>query len=89
MSTTQGIKLDDDTNARLKALAKKRNRSAHWLMKDAIASYLEREEIYEREKAEDMARWENYLLTGKSHDGTEVESLLKDLAENKAVKWPR
>ena len=40
MSVTQAIKLDDETNKRLKALAQQRNRSAHWLMKDALERYL-------------------------------------------------
>jgi hypothetical protein len=50
MSTTQGIKLDEETVSRLKSLAQQRNCSAHWLMRTAILDYLEREERYEREK---------------------------------------
>jgi len=83
MATTQGIKLDDKTRDRLKALAEKRQRSPHWIMKTAIEVYLEREEDYEREKSEDMARWEQYQLTGKSVDQEYVEKLLSDLLENK------
>jgi predicted transcriptional regulator len=59
MSTTQAIKLDDETNNRLKALAQKRNRSAHWLLRDALQRYLAEEERYEREKAEDLAEYED------------------------------
>jgi predicted transcriptional regulator len=83
MATTQGIKLDDKTRNRLKALAEKRNRSPHWIMKTAIESYLEHEESYEREKSEDMERWEQYQLTGKSIDQESVERLLDMLSENK------
>jgi len=83
MATTQGIKLDDKTRDRLKALAEKRNRSPHWLMRTAIESYLEREENYEREKSEDMQRWERYQLTGNSIDQETVETLLNDLSETK------
>jgi predicted transcriptional regulator len=83
MTTTQGIKLDDKTRNRLKALAEKRNRSPHWIMKTAIVSYLEHEESYEREKSEDMERWEQYQLTGKSVDQESVERLLDKLSENK------
>jgi predicted transcriptional regulator len=88
MSTTQGIKLDDETSKRLKALAKQRNRSAHWLMRAAIEIYLEREEHYEREKSEDAARWEQYLLTGRAVAAPEVEAWLTDLAHDKPTKWP-
>ena len=89
MSTTQGIKLDENTRARLKALAKKRKRSPHWLMRTAIEDYLKHEEQYEAEKAEDAARWEHYLITGKAIDGNSMEKILQDLAKGKTVKWPK
>ncbi|MGH7195340.1 MAG: CopG family ribbon-helix-helix protein [Candidatus Saccharimonadales bacterium] len=76
MSTTQGIKLDDDTRQRLRALAEKKKRSPHWLMRSAIEDYLQREEQFEKDKAEDMARWENYLITGKAIDHEKVERSL-------------
>ena len=88
MSTTQGIKLDENTQARLKALAQKRKRSPHWLMRTAIENYLKHEEQYEAEKAEDAARWEHYLITGKVVDGGKMEKILQDLADGKTVKWP-
>ena len=89
MSTTQGIKLDDEISARLKALGKKRDRSPHWLMKKAIEIYLAREEKFEAEKAEDMARWEHYQLTGKAVDNNKVEPWLKDLSQGKNTPWPQ
>lgn len=58
MPTTQGIKLNENTQTRLKALAEKRKRSPHWLMRTAIEDYLKHEEQYETEKAEEAARWE-------------------------------
>ena len=79
MSTTQGIKLDEETTARLKTLAQQRNRSAHWLMRTAILDYLDREEHFEKEKREDMERWEHYALTGKAISEEEAESRLKSL----------
>lgn len=89
MMTTQGVKLDDQTRARLQALGVKRQRSSHWLMKTAIETYLEREEAYERQKSEDLARWEEYLLTGKAIDHREVEPWLQALAAGKTVPCPR
>ena len=47
MSATQAIKLDDETNNRLKVLAQQRSRSAHWLMRDALQRYLLEEERYD------------------------------------------
>jgi len=59
-----GIKLNEELHTRLKALSATKERSPHWLMKAAIEDYVSREEIYEREKVEDMERWERYKLTG-------------------------
>jgi predicted transcriptional regulator len=87
MATTQGIKLDDKTRDRLKELAEKRNRSPHWIMRTAIENYLDREEVYEREKSEDMARWERYLDTGIAIDHEKVEPWLKKLAQGKDAPW--
>ncbi|MES2970839.1 MAG: ribbon-helix-helix protein, CopG family [Patescibacteria group bacterium] len=84
MATTQGIKLDDQTQSRLKALGAKRKRSPHWLMRTAVEDYLEREERYEQEKSEDLERWEHYVLTGNAIDGDKVERWLEGLASGKA-----
>jgi predicted transcriptional regulator len=89
MSTTQALKLDDETNERLKTLAQQRDRSAHWLMREALQRYLTEEERYEREKAEDLAEYEDYLLTGKAVDNTMVTSWLSELARGKKTAWPK
>ena len=57
-------------------------------MRAAIEAYLEREEAYERQKSEDMQRWEHYLMTGQAIAGATMEKLLQDLADGKTVKWP-
>ena len=64
--TTMGVKLDDETRDRLKALAEARRRSAHWLMKEAIGQYLEREEAIEWRNREADEAWEEYRATGQS-----------------------
>ncbi|MFW5641052.1 MAG: CopG family ribbon-helix-helix protein [Thermodesulfobacteriota bacterium] len=72
-TTTMGVKLDEETRDRLKALANARQRSAHWLMKDAINKYLEREEEIERRNREADEAWEEYQRTGQfvGHDAME------------------
>ncbi|PHK95277.1 toxin-antitoxin system [Pseudoroseomonas rhizosphaerae] len=64
MSSSLALKLDEETRRRLQALGQLRDRSPHWLMKRAVLEYLEREEGYEQEKQEDLARWERYRLVG-------------------------
>ena len=68
--TTMGVKLDEETRERLKALAEARRRSAHWLMKEAINQYLEREEEIEKRNQEADEAWEEYRRTGQfvSHE---------------------
>ncbi len=59
---TTSVKLDADTRSRLHAMARVRHRSAHALMKEAIAFYLIREE---------MALWKDYLdQHGRVPNGT-------------------
>lgn len=64
-TTTMGVKVDMETRERLKALGEIQDRSPHYLMKEAIRKYLDNEERYEHEKAEDMARIEEYKTTGR------------------------
>ena len=81
MSTTSvAIKLDADTRERLKSLGEARQRTPHWLMKQAIARYLEEEEAYEQEKEEDDACWQRYLDTGAHIGDDEMEAWLQELA---------
>jgi predicted transcriptional regulator len=89
MTTSTGIKLDPEISARLKALGEARDRSPHWLMKTAILEYLEREEAYERVKREDIARWEQYQLTGEYVPHEKVAAWLKDVASGKRSPCPR
>jgi predicted transcriptional regulator len=79
--TTTGIKLDPQTLERLKNLAGAKDRSVHWLMKEAIGRYLIDEERFEREKSEDESRYQRYLDTG-SHLSTEaMDTWFEQLAE--------
>lgn len=80
MSTT-GIKLDEETLERLKILAGAKDRSVHWLMKEAIGRYLINEERYEREKSEDEARYQRFLDTGSHVTADEMDTWFDQLAE--------
>lgn len=79
--TTTGIKLDAQTLERLKNLAEAKDRSVHWLMKEAIGRYLVDEERFEREKAEDEARYQRFLDTGSHVTAEEMDAWLDHLAE--------
>ncbi|WLH10764.1 ribbon-helix-helix protein, CopG family [Pseudomonas hefeiensis] len=42
--TTQGIKLDEETRARLKSASAKLDRTSHWFMRKAILNFIEKVE---------------------------------------------
>jgi predicted transcriptional regulator len=58
------IKLDDPLKERVRHLAEARRRSPHWIMREAIAQYVEREEKREAFKADAMRAWNDYRRTG-------------------------
>jgi predicted transcriptional regulator len=51
------VKLDIEVKDRLERLGKLKNRSPHWLMKEAIVRYLKQEENNERLKQETINSW--------------------------------
>jgi predicted transcriptional regulator len=84
-----GIKLEETLHARLKALGSVKERSPHWLMKAAIEEYVQREEQYEREKIEDLERWERYKLSGKAVPHAKVEKWLSSWGSKSEVPCPK
>jgi len=87
--TTIGVKIDEATRDRLRALAEAKNRTPHWVVKEALAEYLAREEAREREKREDEARWDRYALTGEAVPHGRVRDWLKALADGEDAECPR
>jgi len=86
--SVMGVRLDPETKGRLKALSKKRDRSAHYLALTAIKRYLDEEEEYDRQRQADMEEWENYLQTGDAIPGEKVEMWLREMkAQRKYVEW--
>ena len=58
------IKLDSDTQSRIKQLAAARYRSAHWMMREAITQYVEREERKEAFRRDTLDAWQEFQETG-------------------------
>ena len=58
------IKLDSDTQSRIKQLAAARDRSAHWMMRAAITQYVEREERKEAFRRDTLDAWQEFQETG-------------------------
>lgn len=89
MTQTKSVKLDDTTHKRLAALARVRDRSPHWLMRKAIETFLDSEENYEREKREDLERWERYQLSGETIPHEKAAAWIENLAKGKVTSCPK
>lgn len=70
------VKIDDELKGRVQNLADLRHRSAHWIMREAIAQYVEREEARESFRQEALASWTTYQETGRHLSGQEVRTWL-------------
>lgn len=70
------IKIDDELKGRVQHLADQRQRSAHWIMREAISQYVEREEARESFKQEALASWAAYQETGLHLTGEETRTWL-------------
>lgn len=93
MTTTKtintGVKLDEALHARLRVLSQAKDRTPHWLMKAAIEEYVAREERYEREKREDMERWERFKLSGHAIPHAEVDAWLSSWGGENELPCPK
>ncbi|MEW9572164.1 CopG family ribbon-helix-helix protein [Rhodanobacter sp. Si-c] len=70
------VKIDDDLKERIQHLASLRQRSAHWIMREAIQQYVEREEARESFRKEALASWQAYRETGRHVTGQEARAWL-------------
>jgi len=59
------VKLDPKLKDRLDRLASTRRRSAHWMMREAIRQYVEREEARESFRREALESWREHRETGR------------------------
>ena len=73
-NSTIGVRLNEDTQHRLEALGKARDRSPHYLMKSAIKRFLEVEEALEAERQLVRSRWQKFELTGETVDHADVKA---------------
>ncbi|MDR3515234.1 MAG: CopG family ribbon-helix-helix protein [Azospirillaceae bacterium] len=66
------VKIDDDLKSRIHRLAGLQQRSAHWLMREALEQYVAREEARESFKEEALASWTAFQETGLHLTGAEI-----------------
>lgn len=71
MASATSVKIDDDMKARIQTLAETRKRTSHWIMREAIAQYVEREEKREALRQDTLKAWDEFQTTGQ-HVTTEA-----------------
>lgn len=82
------VKLDPDTRTRIEHLAAVRRRTSHWMMREAIQQYLEREEKREAFRQDGIRAWNEFKENGLHATMEEVDEWLAKLESGKDVEPP-
>lgn len=88
MASATSIKLDDDMKGRVQHLAESRKRTSHWIMREAISQYVEREEKREAFRQEALAAWEEFQATGLHATAEEVDRWLESWGTDHELPAP-
>ncbi|KAB8313498.1 ribbon-helix-helix protein, CopG family [Erwinia endophytica] len=88
MTSATSVKLDDELKDRIQHLAESRRRSAHWIMREAITQYVEREEKREAYLRDAQNAWEEFQRTGLHITAEEADEWLAQLAAGNDVEPP-
>lgn len=83
------VKLDDDLKGRIQRLAEVRHRSSHWIMREAIRDYVEREEKRESFKQDALCAWEAYQENGLHLTLEEADAWLAKLEAGEDAELPK
>ena len=78
-TSTTSLKLDLEIKDRVQRLAAVRRRSAHWVMREAVEQYVEREEKRLQFHQDALAAWADYQATGLHVTAAEADAWLAKL----------
>jgi predicted transcriptional regulator len=87
--STTSLKLDSAMKERVQRLASARRRSPHWIMREAVEQYVEREEKRERLRQDALAAWADYQATGLHVTAQEADAWLAKLEAGKRAPVPK
>ena len=73
------VKLDQDTRDRLKRLADAKDRSTHWMLREAVSQFVEREEKREAFRQAGLQAWTEFQATGQHITHDEADAWLAKL----------
>ncbi len=73
------LKLDPTVKERVQRLASARRRTSHWILREAVEQYVDREERREQLRQDAQAAWDHYQATGLHATAEEADSWLAKL----------
>jgi predicted transcriptional regulator len=82
------IKIDENTKARIRRLADACQRTPHWLMREAITQYVDREEKREAFRQDALQAWEAFRATGQHVTADQTDAWLAQLEQGNEVDPP-
>jgi predicted transcriptional regulator len=82
------VKLDIEIRDRIKRLAESRQRTTHWMLREAIHQYVDREEKLEAFRQDAIRAWNEFQATGKHASHLEVDAWLTELANGNDTEPP-
>jgi predicted transcriptional regulator len=88
-ASTTSLKLDVEVKQRVQRLAAARRRSPHWLMREAIEEYVEREEKREQFRQDALSAWAHYQTTGLHLTAEDADAWLAKLEAGKDARPPK
>lgn len=86
--STTSLKLDIKMKARVQRLAVVRRRTPHWIMREAVEQYVEREEKREQLRQDALAAWNHYQSTGLHLTAEEADAWLAKLEAGENAPVP-
>ena len=89
MASATSVKLDDNMKARVQTLAETRKRTSHWIMREAIAQYVEREEKREALRQDTLKAWDEFQTTGQHATAEEVDDWLTSWGRDEERAAPK
>jgi predicted transcriptional regulator len=87
--STTSLKLDSALKERVHRLAAALRRSPHWVMREAVERYVEREEKRQQLRQDALAAWADYQTTGLHVTAEEADVWLARLESGKRAVVPK
>lgn len=80
--------IDEETSTRLQRLAAARAQSSHWLIREAIEQYVDREEQRDAFRQDTLKAWDDYRTSGLHVTAEEADAWLAELEQGNDVEPP-